>query len=569
MRGVIHLSLGTLLSLALAAPALASSLVPAQGSGLLLGTADARGSKPAPVLASDVHIEIAGVVARVRLTQIFRNPSQQPLEAVYAFPLPSGAAVDGLSLAIGKRAVRARVMEKVEGEEAGRQALAAGRRTAVLAREEPELFTVAVGAIPPGEEVAVVLDLQQMVTVEGGRFTLRFPMVAPAGSAERAGREESAPRRKAAGAGASGNSGNTLVNPFDLHVDLYPGVRLGRIVSSSHSVLVTEKAGPHYVVTLERAASADRDFVLTWEPIAGVAAQAALYTQEQAGERYVLLMVIPPAGEPGISGVSVQWDDAEAETWPRSLPDLQPGKALVVAARVSKEASLAVISGQSGRIGKTPWQVVLPLGSAAPGQAIDKLWARLQVAALTSGPRDERAMEAARPAITDLGLRYGLVTEYTSLVAEDTVEPSTDAANAANHLPLRAWVPLAEPAEVVPAAAAAGAPGASRRLVLASVLPVVPVVPVVPAATAARPTVAKISIRARSTTPRAQVLRRQQRLQRRQYRQSRQYRHRRYHRLHRRRHHRARARVAVLPTAPVTQLSKPRGRRSPAKSSEG
>ena len=156
------------------------------------------------------------------------------------------------------------------------------------------------------------------------------------------------------------------------------------------------------------------------------------------GERYVLLMVIPPAGGTGLSGVSVQWEDAEAETWPRNLPDLQPGKALVVAAKVSKEASLAVISGRSGRLGKTPWQVVLPLGSAAPGQAIDKLWARLQVEALSSGPRDERAVEATRPAITDLALRYGLVTEYTSLVAEDTVESAVDVANA---LPLRAWVP--------------------------------------------------------------------------------------------------------------------------------
>ncbi len=542
-RGLTQLSLCALLTLAgmaLAGPVVARPAEPVAGGGLLLGTGEA----PAPVLASDVHIEIAGVVARVRLTQIFRNPSAQPLQAVYAFPLPAGAAVDGLSLAIGKRALQAKVVERADGEEAGREALAAGRKTAVLTREGPDLFTVAVGAIPPGEEVAVVLDLQQLVTVEDGKFTLRFPMVAPAGAQGLGGPEGDAapPRRKARDIAYSVGAESNLVNPFDLHVDLYPGVRLGRIVSPSHSIQVAEKAGPLYTVDLERASSADRDFVLSWEPVSGVAAQAALYTEERDGERYVLLMVISPAdaagtaGTAGLSGVSVQWDDPAAETWPRNLPDLKPGTALVVAARMSKEASLAVISGHRG---STPWEVVLPLGSAAPGQAVDKLWARLQVEALASGPRDERAVKAARPTVTELGLRYGLVTDYTSLVAEDT------AASAADALPLRAWVPLAETANVAntgPIAGVAGSPGAAKSLVLASTAPAP--VPIVAARSTVRSAVPRVAVRHRLHP-----------------------RHRRHRRPRRRRlHHRAAAKVAVLPATATGVAPKPRGRRGPAKS---
>jgi hypothetical protein len=534
LRGVTQLSICALL--AFAGPAVARPAEPVQGGGLLLGTGEA----PAPVLASDVHIEIAGVVARVRLTQIFRNPSAQPLQAVYAFPLPAGAAVDGLSLAIGERALVAKVVERADGDEAGREALAAGRKTAVLTREGQDLFTVAVGAIPPGEEVAVVLDLQQLVTVEDGKFTLRFPMVAPAGAKGLEGTAGDAvpPRRKARDIAYSVGAESNLVNPFDLHVDLYPGVRLGRIVSPSHSIQVAEKAGPLYTVDLERASSADRDFVLSWEPVSGVAAQAALYTEEREGERYVLLMVISPAGAAGLSGVSVQWDDPAAETWPRNLPDLKPGTALVVAARMSKEASLAVISGHRG---STPWEVVLPLGSAAPGQAVDKLWARLQVEALSSGPRDERAVEAARLTVTELGLRYGLVTEYTSLVAEDT------AASAADALPLRAWVPLAEPANIAHAANAgliagvAAAPGAAKSLVLASTAPAA-LVPAAPAPFFAA------SSTVRSATKRAAVRHRLH------------PRHRRHRRPRRRRlHHRAAAKVAVLP-ATATGVAPKRGR---------
>jgi hypothetical protein len=533
MRGVIPLSLGVVLVLALVGPAPAASLGTvepadvgqAQSGGLLLG--NAPGSfRAAPVLASDVHVEIAGVVARTRLTQIFRNPTDRPLEAVYVFPLPAGAAVDGLSLAIGQRAVRGRIVERAEAEGAGRQALGEGRKAAVLTREGPNLFTVSVGAIAPGEEVAVVLDLQQVVAVEGGRFTLRFPMLARSapGLPEEETAALAAPRRKSANAANPPNAAPGLVNPFDLHVDLYPGIRLGRIESPSHAIRVAEKAGPLYTVDLERAAPADHDFVLSWEPIAGVEAQAALYTHERDGERYVLLMVLLPMGASGLSDVAVRWDDPEAETWPRSLPNLKPGTALVVAARLTSAASLAVISG---RRGKAPWEVVLPLSGAAPGQAIDKLWARLKVEGLGNSPKD----------VTDLGLRYGLVTEHTSLVAEDTV--AADAGGA----PQRAWVPLAEPA-VVDAAGRAG-----KTLTVAD-LPRAVLPSRTPAAALGQPSPGQASIRARPDATRAQLRRR---LHHR--------RHRRHARLHRRRrHHRARATIKVVPAVPAGGALTPRAR---------
>ncbi|HEV7516026.1 MAG TPA: hypothetical protein VGR07_06975, partial [Thermoanaerobaculia bacterium] len=203
------------------------------------------------------------------------------------------------------------------------------------------------------------------------------------------------------------------------------------------------------------------------------------------------------------------------------------------------EASLAVISG---RRGSAPWQVVLPLGSAAPGQAIDRLWARFKVEALASGPRDERAAAKARRTVTDLGLRYGLVTEYTSLVAEDAVAAD------AGGLPQRAWVPLAEPASLAESSGAGdtlsltGNPRVSRSIQT-------PIQTPAAAVAAGRKNAGQASIRARPDTTRAQLRRR---LHHR--------RHRRHHRLHRRRHHRVRARVKVVPAVPVGEAQTPRAR---------
>jgi Vault protein inter-alpha-trypsin domain len=514
----------------------ATSLTLALGALLLVPALPAVGAPGAagairPALASDVHVEIAGVLAHTRLTQIFRNPTDHPLEAVYLFPLPAGAVVDGLSLAVGQRALRGRIVERETGEAAGGDALASGRKEATLSREGPDLVSISVGALAPGEEVGVVLDLVHPVTIENGRFTLRFPMVSralPAGTEAGAGSTDpNDPADPTVGPARLAETSG-LVNPFDLHVDLYPGVRLGKIESSSHTVRVAELGDPgssgiRYTVDLDRAASADRDFVLSWEPVSGVAAQAALYSEEWEGERYVLLLALPPAGAAGLSDLSVRWDDAAAETWPRSLPDRQPGEPLWVAARLGRDASLAQIAGSAGRRGAQPWEVVLPLSAAAPARGIAKLWAGLKLATLES-PEE----------ITDLALRYGLLSGNTSLVVEDSVTMDVG-----DGPPRRAWVSLAEPAEPLvlraPAAAAPVLPAAISEAPLAAT--VAPPARRAPAAVRARSTVA--------VRPRAH------------------HRLRRRHKLHRRRRRARHVQIQLPPAPPAAEALTPRARLGP------
>jgi Ca-activated chloride channel family protein len=643
-RSVTALSIAIFFLLALSGPASAASTVgldDVKSGELLFRTAKDGAYETAPVLASDVHIEIAGIVARSRVTQIFGNPTDHWMEAVYVFPLAENAAVDGLHMVIGERIVEGRIAETAEAKKVYEQAKDEGKKAAFVEQQRPNLFTAAVANIGPGEEVEIVLDVQQVVAVANGRFSLRFPMVAlpryqPAGAVDGALLE--APVRAA---------GKRLVNPFVFHVDLYPGVPLGKVESASHAVQVTEKAGPFYTVDLARgAASADRDFLLEWEPAAGLVPRAALYTQEVAGERYLLLMVVPPSPEgttpgkrgkpespetrgtseigrlpretifvidtsgsmegtsidqakaallqglanlspedrfnviefnsttralyeasaaadpahlaaarqfvgrlaagggtemlpalklalqddgerpgevrqvifatdgivsnedelfayirehlgrsrlftvgigaapnshfmqkaaeygrgtftaiarveelktkvdtllgqidaPVLADVVVAWDDPTAEAWPKRIPDLYVGEPLVIAARLADIAGRVRISGRRG--GGEEWHLELPLGGAAPGKGIDKLWARRKVDALTDSLAEatagaspgggQQTTEDVRRAIADLGLRHGLVTAYTSLVAVDVV-PSAPAGTA----PVRSLVPVA------------------------------------------------------------------------------------------------------------------------------
>ena len=77
-----------------------------------------------------------------------------PLEATYIFPLPDRAAVTALRMTADDRVVEARAARSAarRGQEYD-QAIAAGQRAAIAEEERPDVFTMRVGNILPGERV--------------------------------------------------------------------------------------------------------------------------------------------------------------------------------------------------------------------------------------------------------------------------------------------------------------------------------------------------------------------------------------------------------------------------------
>jgi len=63
-------------------------------AGELRVTGDAPDAAALPLKHTEVHAEISGCVAQVRLTQVFQNPLDHPIEATYVFPLPRPVSVD-------------------------------------------------------------------------------------------------------------------------------------------------------------------------------------------------------------------------------------------------------------------------------------------------------------------------------------------------------------------------------------------------------------------------------------------------------------------------------------------
>jgi Ca-activated chloride channel family protein len=161
--------------------------------------------------------------------------------------------------------------------------------------------------------------------------------------------------------------------------------------------------------------SAPNTFLMTRASEIGRGTFTSIGSAEQVEER--MRRLFEKLESPAVTGLSITFPEAQADATPALLPDLYRGEPLVLSAKV---ASLAGSVEIKGLIGGQPWTLRMPLGSAAEGRGLSKLWAHRKIADAeverTLGRLDAEATDAR---ILALALEHGLVTRLTSLVAVD------------------------------------------------------------------------------------------------------------------------------------------------------
>ena len=134
-----------------------------------------RGNLPLDEITAKVAI--TGLLGTIELAQGFRNPFDVPLEATYIFPLPDRAAVTAMRMTADGRVVDAELKERGQARAEYDQAIAEGKRASIAEEERPDVFTMRVGNILPGERVMVALTLVGPLSYEDGEAMFRLPLV--------------------------------------------------------------------------------------------------------------------------------------------------------------------------------------------------------------------------------------------------------------------------------------------------------------------------------------------------------------------------------------------------------
>uniref|UniRef100_A0A3B4XPX3 von Willebrand factor A domain-containing protein 5A-like n=1 Tax=Seriola lalandi dorsalis TaxID=1841481 RepID=A0A3B4XPX3_SERLL len=134
-------------------------------------------SRSVPLKSIEVELEVRDHVATVVSTLTYENKEDKPVEAVFVFPLPGDAAVCHFSAKIGQTQIVAEVKEKQQAREEYDDALSSGQQAFLLEESEqsPDIFTLSVGSLPPGESASIRLEYVTELAVQaddGLRFCL-------------------------------------------------------------------------------------------------------------------------------------------------------------------------------------------------------------------------------------------------------------------------------------------------------------------------------------------------------------------------------------------------------------
>jgi Ca-activated chloride channel homolog len=267
--------------------------------------ATARGHLP--LEAMDVHARAVGLDVQVELRQRFVNNLTQPIEATYIFPLPDRGAVRGFRLRVGERVIEGVIDERGQARQDYEEAIRAGHRAAIAEEERPDVFTVRVGNLMPGERAEVQIDLVGALAVERNEATFRFPLVvAPRYIPGQPLSGESVGEGVASDTDAVPDASRITPpvllpgypNPvrLSLRVDVDPtGLPLHHLRSSLHAVVESAGSGGRRTIELGRAERLDRDFVLRYALGDDAVRTSLLLARDAEGETdSFALTLLPP-----------------------------------------------------------------------------------------------------------------------------------------------------------------------------------------------------------------------------------------------------------------------------------
>jgi Ca-activated chloride channel family protein len=273
-----------------------------QGS---LQVVDSSGKPKAacPLKHTDVKVEISGFLSRVVVTQEFENPFTEKIEAVYTFPLPQDAAVDDMTMNVGERIVRGKILRREEARAVYEAAKTNGQVASLLDQERPNIFTQSVANILPGEQIKITLSYVETLKYTSGAYEFVFPMVVGPryipGSATgaRAGgfspdtdRVPDASRITPQPVAAGMRAGHDV--SLDITVDA--GVPIDAIDSKTHGIDIERPDGHRAHVRLQNNAEIpNKDFILRYD-VAGKKLEDALLTHRSSQGGYFTLILQPP-----------------------------------------------------------------------------------------------------------------------------------------------------------------------------------------------------------------------------------------------------------------------------------
>ena len=244
-----------------------------------------------PLKKTETHVRLNGYIAQVEMIQTYRNQGTQPINASYIFPGSTHAAVNGMTMTIGERKIVAQIQEKRQAKQTFEKAKKEGKSASLLSQKRPNVFSMQVANIMPGDEVKVALSYSEILSAEDGIYEFVYPeVVGP---------------RYGGDAGTTTTETQWIQNPyfaegqqdptgFELDVDMQSPLPINSLNSPSHELEAYWQDKQHVSIKLKNPNDAgNRDFILHYR-LREDKILTGLTRFESGDENYFMLVSEPP-----------------------------------------------------------------------------------------------------------------------------------------------------------------------------------------------------------------------------------------------------------------------------------
>lgn len=290
-----------------------------------------------PLKETSVTTDIDGIIAETYVVQTYANEGESPINASYVFPASDNVTIHGMRMIIGDNIVTAKIKEKEEAKEDFEEAKSEGKSASLLEQQRPNVFTMDIANIMPGDNVRIELHYTELVEPEENIYQFVFPTVVGPRyaspqreeSGENAADKAGEDRSDRSAENTSGNTGeedgwvetpylsegNIPPGKYDITVNLSAGVPIADIRSTSHDIHVTKNSDGSAKITLASSGknnseskssenkgsknnnpndyAGNRDFILEYQ-LTGEKLDCGLMLNKGEEENYFMLMVQPP-----------------------------------------------------------------------------------------------------------------------------------------------------------------------------------------------------------------------------------------------------------------------------------
>src|SRR5215831_16485959 len=130
-----------------------------------------------PLKDTRVDIAVSGVIADVKVVQTYRNEGSRPINARYVFPASTRAAVYAMRMRIGDQVIVAKIKERDAAKQEFEKAKQEGKSASLLEQQRPNVFSMSLANVMPGDQVEVELRYTELLTPTDGVYEVVFPTV--------------------------------------------------------------------------------------------------------------------------------------------------------------------------------------------------------------------------------------------------------------------------------------------------------------------------------------------------------------------------------------------------------